>query len=280
MLRVYVQILPKHVKIGAFWRDIVYENILMLCYQCGRIGHRELHYSERIAELTTTPPHEPEPRGNQGPLAPTHEHTPWKTMQTRRARAQGPTPETSTRGKMYQRESQPPVNPRVQTVSPVHVMRTPQVGSVIGQGHDRLRRPTGLHREEVASHGKKLNLLQPREVDLDCMQVTCMATYPSTKQLTPYLQDMQHLEDKNDDLHPAPTQTTLLLNNDSLIGPKLFDTHSDRPRHASHTHSSKHPDSTCHSHHEHPFNYPPRPSSRDGEPQANMERRLFRTFQR
>ena len=106
----------------------------MLCYQCGRIGHRELHYSERIAELTTTSPHEPEPRGNQGPLAPTHEHTPWKTMQTRRARAQGPTPETSTRGKMYQRESQLPVNQRVQTVSPVHVMRTPQVGSVIGQG--------------------------------------------------------------------------------------------------------------------------------------------------
>ena len=118
MLRVYVQILPKHVKIGAFWRDIVYENILMLCYQCGMIGHRELHYSERIAELTTTSPHEPEPRGNQGPLAPTHEHTPWKTMQTRRARAQGPTPETSTRGKMYQRDLQPLVKPHVQPVSP------------------------------------------------------------------------------------------------------------------------------------------------------------------
>ena len=112
------------------------------------------------------------------------------------------------------------------------------------------------------------------------MQVTCMATYPSTKQLTPYLQDIQHLEDKNDDLHPAPTQTTLFMNNDSLIRPKLFDTRSDRPWPASHTHSPKHlrlslplPPWT-------PIQLPPRPSSRDGEPQANMERRLFRTFQR
>ena len=33
--------LPKRVKIGSFWQDIVYENLPMMCYKCGRFGHRE-----------------------------------------------------------------------------------------------------------------------------------------------------------------------------------------------------------------------------------------------
>ena len=33
--------LPKRPKIGTFWQDIVYENMLVLCFGCGRIGHKE-----------------------------------------------------------------------------------------------------------------------------------------------------------------------------------------------------------------------------------------------
>ena len=121
--RVCVQInmanaLPKRVKIGAFWQDIVYENRPMLCYRCGRIGHHEVHYLEGIAKKTTTSPLESDPRGDQGPLAPNHETTPWKTVQTRHARTCGPPPKTSTHGKMYQRDLQPLVKPHVQPVSP------------------------------------------------------------------------------------------------------------------------------------------------------------------
>ena len=33
--------LPKSLRIDTFWQDIVYENVLMLCFHCGWIGHRE-----------------------------------------------------------------------------------------------------------------------------------------------------------------------------------------------------------------------------------------------
>ena len=45
--------LPKRVRIGSFWQDIVYENLLVLCYQCRRIGHRETHCSESMKQPTT-----------------------------------------------------------------------------------------------------------------------------------------------------------------------------------------------------------------------------------
>nr|POE83262.1 cysteine-rich receptor-like protein kinase 11 [Quercus suber] len=107
---------------------------------------------------------------------------------------------------------------------PTHKLKT-----ATGQGHDGSKRPAGLHREKVASHSKNLDLLQPREVGSDCMQTPCMATCPSAEQLTPSFQDMQHLEKNIDVLHSTPAQPKQLLNNASLIGPKLFNTHSDRP---------------------------------------------------
>ena len=46
--------LPKRVKIGAFWQDIVYENMPMLYYRCGHLGHWESHCSKPNLELTDT----------------------------------------------------------------------------------------------------------------------------------------------------------------------------------------------------------------------------------
>ena len=60
---------------------------------------------------------------------------------------------------------------------------------------------------------------------------------------------------------------------------QCFPHQTKAPWHPLRTHSPKHPDSPCHSHHEHTFIYPPRPSSRDGRPQTEIERPIFRPFQ-
>ena len=48
-------LLPKRVKIGTFWQDIVYENLPMMCYRCGRLGQREPQCSEAMAKPTNLP---------------------------------------------------------------------------------------------------------------------------------------------------------------------------------------------------------------------------------
>ena len=68
--------LPKRVKIGSFWQDIVYENLPLLCYRCRRIGHREAHSSEGLVETPTMTPLEPDPRADQGTSSPSYETTP------------------------------------------------------------------------------------------------------------------------------------------------------------------------------------------------------------
>ena len=81
-VRVCVQInmanpLPKRVKIGSFWQDIIYENLPMLCYKCNRLGHREPHCSEGMSKPTTILPYEPESHTSaKPPLEPTHMSTP------------------------------------------------------------------------------------------------------------------------------------------------------------------------------------------------------------
>ena len=84
--------LPKRVKIGSFWQDIVYENLPVLYYQCGRIGHRESQCTESMVQPTT----DPQASASQCPadplLATTHVSTPRKTVQTRHTRARGRPP--------------------------------------------------------------------------------------------------------------------------------------------------------------------------------------------
>ena len=79
--RVCVQInmansLPKHVKIGFFQQDIVYENLPMLNYRCSRLDHRETHCSEGMSNPTMVP-YDPESHTpSVPPLEPTHVSTP------------------------------------------------------------------------------------------------------------------------------------------------------------------------------------------------------------
>ena len=82
--------LPKRVKIGTFWQDIVYENLPLLCYRCGQLGHRESHCSEPNLELNDTGLPGVEPRGEPELQGAVQTHTPWKTVQTRRPRPRGP----------------------------------------------------------------------------------------------------------------------------------------------------------------------------------------------
>ncbi|KAK7850697.1 hypothetical protein CFP56_044033 [Quercus suber] len=58
--------LPKRVKIGVFWLDIVYENLSMLCYRCERLGHRKVHCTESSKELKATFSLRPEPVESKG----------------------------------------------------------------------------------------------------------------------------------------------------------------------------------------------------------------------
>ena len=58
-------LLPKRAKIGAFWQDIVYENLPILCYRCGRLGHQEVHCTEPSDVVNTTPQLGFESRGEQ-----------------------------------------------------------------------------------------------------------------------------------------------------------------------------------------------------------------------
>ena len=139
--RIYVQLdmtnpLPKHVKIGSFWQDIVYENLPMMCYKCGRIGHREPQCPEAMVELTNPPPQELEQRQPTTlPLDPNHMSTPWKTVHTRRTCARGrPNNNLPTR-KPEQADSLSPNHPR----GPARVMLeqatcSPQRETVIRQG--------------------------------------------------------------------------------------------------------------------------------------------------
>nr|POE89591.1 uncharacterized protein CFP56_02310 [Quercus suber] len=58
--------LPKRVKIRNFWQDIVYENMPLLCFRCGQIGHREVNCPEQHIVITHTNPTRLEPHGEPG----------------------------------------------------------------------------------------------------------------------------------------------------------------------------------------------------------------------
>ena len=109
--------LSKRVKIGSLWQDIFYENLPMLCYKCGRIGHKETQCTENSPYQTTGLPQETE---NHNPTAslhePVHASTPWKTVQTRRSRTRGRPNEIMQLSKTNLTETYPVFHPRGQAV--------------------------------------------------------------------------------------------------------------------------------------------------------------------
>ena len=176
--------LLKHVKIGTFWQDIVYENLPMLCYKCGRLGHREPHYLEGMAEPTTAPPQESNPYVQAAPpLEPTHMSIPWKTVQTRRTHARRRPSEPTPHGKSTLPDLYSPVHPHGQaTLSHAHVQRTHQINSVIGQEFDGVKRPAGFYCGKVASHGNNTNYSHLRREWSACMnhaRLAVLAYYSS-----------------------------------------------------------------------------------------------------
>ena len=125
--------MPKRVKIGAFWQDIVYEILPILRYRCGRLGHKEVNCSEPSDELKHPTPHGLEPSEKPGLKDSETTHTPWKTVQTRRSRSRGTNIENNPRGKLNPREPLKPINQRGHApLTDSHVLRNQQIQTVTG----------------------------------------------------------------------------------------------------------------------------------------------------
>ena len=167
--RVCVQInipnpLPKHVKIGSFWQDIVYENLPMLCYNCGRIGHRETHCTESLSCQTTVLPHETETHTPSTQLnEPACVSTPWKMVQTCH-RTRGRPNEHMQRSKTNLTKTYPAILQRGQAPTG-HALRqcTHVLEAVKRLELNDAQKPPGFNRSEVASRGKNEQPMQPRE---------------------------------------------------------------------------------------------------------------------
>ena len=243
--------LSKCVKIGAFWQDIVYENLPMLCYRCGRLGHRESHCFEPNKEMKDTGMPRVNLRGDPGLQEPVQNHTPWKIVQTRCPHPRGHQPETPQRGKPLLRDDPTPTSQSNRTISNnFQVLQNHSTESVRTFGINTLEKPTGLTGAKVAMHGEMRNLLRPR-TPIPSMHAlpSSSCSRPSATAKAISMQQETHL------LHTAILEITLTPTSPphgSLIGPNFVHFHSNRPRPPSHTHSPKQSKPSTHSDHELP----------------------------
>ena len=269
--------LPKRVKIGAFWQDIVCENLPMLCYQCGRLGHRESHCTEPNLVLKDTDMPRANLRGDSGLQEPVQNHTPWKTIQTRRPHPCGHQPNTPQRGKPLPRDDPTTNSQANRTDSPkVQVLQNHATGSVCMYSFNTLGDPAGLTCEEVDMHGEIKHSLRP------CTPMHSMHALPSSscpRPSTPAkaitMQPKTHLS--HTDI-PKSTLTPTSPPHGSLIGPKFIHSHPNQPRPPSHTHPLEQSEPSTHSNHELPYTQPPQTSLGNGSSRIDLEWSLTGTL--
>ncbi|KAK7838953.1 hypothetical protein CFP56_018910 [Quercus suber] len=138
-------LLPKRVKIGAFWQDIVYENLPFLCFRCGHLGHREATCLEPSHDMNPKHPPDQEPHGETGCWT-------WRTiiLHGKPSKQGGPA-----------RAGNSVSNKHVESLTNVLIRHRVSKGSALTAGSPRF---------EVARHGKNQFSLLPHDPNMDSMQ--------------------------------------------------------------------------------------------------------------
>ena len=273
--------LPKRVKIGAFWQDIVYENLPMLCYRCSRIGHRENHCTEPSQVLQDMDKPGVIIRDESRLQEPVQNHTPWKTVQTRRLRPRGNQTDPLHRCKPLpcddptsHSQARCTDSIRVQLLQP-HAIESVRKPNVNTSGD-----PSGVTCEDVDALGKTTFSLRTR-TPMHSMHVHPSSSCPRQPTPTPSPKGTMQPEAQLPHTDtPENILTRTSSTHGSLIGPKLVHPHSNRPRPPSHTHLPKQPKPATHSDLELPHTQSPRSSSGYGRTQTDMEWALTGTLRR
>ena len=236
----------------------------MLYYRCGRLGHREVHYTKLSNTVNAMSQLGSESRGEQGTKEHKQHHTPWKTVQTKRSGPRGTNTEHPPCGKPPQRDTHTSIHQRGFTASPnSHALNHHQADFVLGQGLERLGKPPSFNRDEMAMHGENHVLLKPRESSKETMQASHMTTCPPFNPINYTSQALHHSDHIRPPTPHGPSQTTLQHTQSSTPISIDLDLHQT-PNHQSSLSLPATP--TMHTHSTTP---PPRPSSGDSDPQAD-----------
>nr|POF11820.1 hypothetical protein CFP56_66019 [Quercus suber] len=239
--RICVQInlnksLPKRFKIGTFWQDIVYENVPLLCYECGRTGHKESICLEPNITLNQTP--------NTGSAShrvvtsnseTNQPQAPWKIVQTRRTRVRGIGQREYPLKSKIPSDSYP-LNHKVnfkQTSNTFQALQVDENDMVAptDSAETGRRQATIIRPKEVKDNGKSSNSLLPPHIHKDSMHEITEEESPqhsharlrTPQSFTPQLVN---------NLTPVLLSTKQSIPNRKhgpLIRPKLHNTNTNRP---------------------------------------------------
>ena len=222
--------LPKRVKIGAFWQDIVYENLPMLCYRCGRIGHRETHCTKPSLVLQDTDKPGTIIRDESGLQEPVQNHTPWKTIQTRRPRPRGNQSDPSQRGRPIPRDVPTSHSQAKCTDSTrVQLLQSHATESVRKYTFNTSGEPVGTTCEDVDVLGKTKISQHPR-TPMHSMHVPPSSSCPRPP--TPTSSSNGTMQAEAQRPHTDTPENIITQSSPThgpFIGPKLVHPHSNQP---------------------------------------------------